>query len=168
MRDEVQARRGKEEGQKGQHRQSERWRRTTRSGMETRSDEKAVKRNERETRMRNEAKVTRSLEGGFFPAEEKRTTKRQTKILTELATRDGLTCASSKQALSSAPRRTPQHSGNQHEICAGGLLGRCFMVAGKICSECKVVTVLECLVWVDDMEAFENGNKLGTVGEGRR
>ncbi|KAJ1138080.1 hypothetical protein NDU88_004471 [Pleurodeles waltl] len=79
MRDEVQARRGKEEGRKGRCRQS-RGGRTTRRGTETRNDEKAAKRNERKMRRRNEAKVTRSLEGGCSPAGEKRTTKRQTEV----------------------------------------------------------------------------------------
>ncbi|KAJ1137134.1 hypothetical protein NDU88_003547 [Pleurodeles waltl] len=80
MMDEVQARRGKEEGQKVRHRQSERGRTTTRSVTETRNDEKAAKRNERETRRRNKAIITWSLESGFFPAGEKRTTKGQTEV----------------------------------------------------------------------------------------
>ncbi|KAJ1152889.1 hypothetical protein NDU88_005663 [Pleurodeles waltl] len=80
MRDEVQARRGKEEEQKGWRRQNEVWGRTTRRGTETRNDKKAVKRNKRETRKRNKARVTGSLESGFSPAGEKRTTKRQTEV----------------------------------------------------------------------------------------
>ncbi|KAJ1194185.1 hypothetical protein NDU88_003480 [Pleurodeles waltl] len=46
---------------------------------------------------------------------------RRWQIPTELATRGGLTCATSKQALNSAPGELHSIEGNQLEICTGGL-----------------------------------------------